>query len=223
MLRAVKIRMEYLEHPVGLGGLPWFGWVLESDRKNVVQKDYRLQIAEDSQFERLIYDSGVVESRESVHVEVPAYGGAAAAGEDAGSREGRGEQEAAGVRGSGVKLRSCTEYFVRVRVSDGVEESPYSETASFVTGILEQGQWQAAFITAEKEADSGKSGSTCLRKQIRIDGRVSYACVCATAFGLYRFFINGEKVGEDESDLRCDKPSKRGRKQAGRHAGGRLV
>ena len=25
------------------------------------------------------------------------------------------------------------------------------------------------------------------------------------------------------SDLRCDKPSKRGRKQAGRHAGGRLV
>lgn len=198
MLRAVKIRMEYLEHPVGLGGLPWFGWVLESDRKNVVQKAYRLQIAEDSQFERLIYDSGVVESRESVHVEVPAYGGAAAAGEDAGSREGRGEQEAAGVRGSGVKLRSCTEYFVRVRVSDGVEESPYSETASFVTGILERDQWQAAFITAEKEADSGKSGSTCLRKQIRIDGRVSYACVCATAFGLYRFFINGEKVGEDE-------------------------
>ena len=35
MLRVIKIRMEYLEHPVGLGGLPWFGWVLDSDRKNV--------------------------------------------------------------------------------------------------------------------------------------------------------------------------------------------
>ena len=54
MLRVVKIRMEYLEHPVGLGELPWFGWVLESDRKNVVQKAYQLQIAGDPQFEDIL-------------------------------------------------------------------------------------------------------------------------------------------------------------------------
>ena len=33
MLRVAKIRMEYLENPVGLGELPWFGWILESDRR----------------------------------------------------------------------------------------------------------------------------------------------------------------------------------------------
>lgn len=71
MLKAVKIRMEYVEQPTGLGGIPWFGWVLESDRKSVVQKSYQLQIAEDLQFERLVYDSGFVESEESVHVEIP--------------------------------------------------------------------------------------------------------------------------------------------------------
>ncbi len=251
MLRVIKIRMEYLEHPVGLGGLPWFGWVLDSDRKNVVQKAYQLQIAREPQFENMIYDSGFVESSESVHVEVPAYreddqteegavgqegaacreGGAGQEGavcresgeereeavcresgeerEGAPCREGGAGQERAGCPESGdrgescgsplrEKLRSCTEYFVRVRVSDGVEESPYSGTASFVTGILNRDEWQAEFITAEEEADSVSSGSTCLTKQIRIDGKAASAYVCVTGLGLYRFFVNGEKAGDDE-------------------------
>lgn len=170
MLIVKKITMEYLERPVGLGGLPWFGWVLESDRKNVVQKAYQLQIAEDAQFAKLIYDSGLVESAESVHVKVPEE----------------------------TEIRSCTEYFVRVRVSDGAEESPYSEVSSFVTAILNRDEWQVEFITGEAEEDSGKSGSTCLRKRIFINGEVASAFVCATALGLYRFSINGQKAGEDE-------------------------
>lgn len=182
MLRVTKIRMEYLEHPVGVGGLPWFSWVLESNRKNVLQKAYQLQIAKEPQFEQLIYDSGFVESSESVHVEVPV----------------KGESNDAVKSGSlsfAGKIHSCTEYFVRVRVSDGVEESPYSETASFVTAILDKDQWQADFISGEEETDSANSGSTCLRKQIFLEGDVESAYVCTTALGLYRFFINGEKAG----------------------------
>lgn len=184
MLRVVKIRMEYLEHPVGLGELPWFGWVLESDRKNVVQKAYQLQIAVDPQFEDILYDSGIVESGESAHVEIPAYR--------------KDDWKTDRMEEGTVKLCSCTEYFVRVRVSDGVERSPYSGTASFVTGIMNRDEWQAEFITAEEEEDSIKSGSTCLAKKIRIDGKAASAYVCATGLGLYRFFVNGEKAGEDE-------------------------
>ena len=58
MLQATRIRMEYLEEPVGFGELPWFGWVLESDRKGVIQQGYQLQIATDEGFETLVYDSG---------------------------------------------------------------------------------------------------------------------------------------------------------------------
>lgn len=186
MLKAVKINMEYLEQPVGLGGIPWFGWILESDRKNVVQKSYQLQIADDLRFERILYDSGVVESEESVHVEVPWE---------------RTEEQGIRIGEKGKawrEIQSCREYFVRVRVSDGVEESPYSDTASFVTGILDRSEWKADFITAEEETDSGKSGSTCLKKRISLDGEVESAWVCGTALGLYRLFINGEKAGEDE-------------------------
>ncbi|MCI8286211.1 MAG: family 78 glycoside hydrolase catalytic domain [Lachnospiraceae bacterium] len=186
MLKAVKIRMEYVEQPTGLGGIPWFGWVLESDRKSVVQKSYQLQIAEDLQFERLVYDSGFVESEESVHVEIPWE-----------KTEGQGIRINEKGKVSG-EIQSCREYFVRVRVSDGVEKSPYSDTASFVTGILDRSQWKAGFITVEEESDSEKSNSTCLKKRIYLKGEVESAYVCGTALGLYRFFINGEKAGEDE-------------------------
>ncbi len=160
--------MEYLENPVGLSGMPWFGWVIESDGKNVVQKAYQLQIASDADFGKMVYDSGWVESAESVHAEA--------------------EMEPA----------SCTGYFVRVRVRDGREESPYSEPAGFVTALLSKDEWKGGFITGEEEADGEKSGSTRLRKKIRLKGEVESAYVCVTALGLYRLFLNGKKVGDDE-------------------------
>jgi len=169
MLRIGKVRMDYLDSPIGTAGMPQFGWVIESDRKNVIQQAYQLCIGEDAQFERMVYDSGWTGGRESAHVDV-----------------------------EGISLKSCTRYYVRVRVRDGVEESPYSDTASFVTAVLDPREWRAQFVTSESKADKDLSKSTCLRKQIRIEGEVESAYLCVTALGLYRAFVNGEKAGEDE-------------------------
>ena len=192
MLQVAKVRMDYLEHPVGLDRLPVFGWVLESDRKNGIQKAYQLQIAEDMQFARIIYDSGFVESEESAHVKIPwrVAGGRKTGPADAASGDRAGN--------AAVEIGSCREYFVRVRVDDGVEKSGYSETASFVTAFLDRNEWKADFITAEEETDRDQSGSTCLKKKVVLDGEIESAYVCCTALGLYRFSINGEKAGEDE-------------------------
>ncbi len=175
MLKIARITMDYQEEPVGTGGMPQFGWILQSDGRNVIQKAYHLQLAADRCFQGILYDTGWVESSLSAHVSV---------GQDC-------------VRG-GKQLESCTRYYVRVRVRTGSEESQYSDTASFVTGILKSDQWKAQFVTAEKEADKDKSGSTCLRKQIMIGDRVDTAYACITALGLYQFYINGKRVGEDE-------------------------
>ena len=169
MLKATSVKMEYLKDPVGLPGMPWFGWILESDRKNVVQRGYQLQIAADPAFEKMIYDSGWVEGSESVHAQAP-----------------------------GAALGSCTRYFVRVRVRDQQEESGFSDTASFVTAILNQEEWKAEFITAETSGDKDNSKSTYLRREICLDGEVEEAFVCTTALGLYHFYLNGKKVGKDE-------------------------
>ena len=140
MLRVAKIRMEYLENPVGLGELPWFGWILESDRRCVIQQGYRLQIGADEEFTRLVFDSGHVESGESLHVEAV-------------------RNTLPGTEGKTV-LQSCKRYFVRVRVWDEQEESPFSRTASFVTGLLTGAEWKAGFISGETPRDRDDSKST---------------------------------------------------------------
>lgn len=169
MLKVSEITIEYLRNPVGLDGRPWFGWILCSDKKNVNQEAYRLEIARDEDFETIVYESGWVKSRESIHVEA-----------------------------AGFCPASCKKYFVRVQVYDGEEESSFSEPALFVTAVLEQDQWQAKFITAEGSEDKDSSGSTYLRKEIEVSGEVQEAYACTTALGLYHFYINGHKVGLDE-------------------------
>ncbi len=175
MLKIERITMDYQTEPVGTGGMPQFGWILQSDGRNVIQTAYQLQLAADMYFQEMFYDTGWVESACSAHVRV---------GQDSAVR--------------GKQPESCTRYYVRVRVRTETEESPYSDTATFVTGILKTDQWKAEFITAEKESDKDDSGSTCLRKQIAIKGRIDAAYVCVTALGLYQFYINGKRVGEDE-------------------------
>lgn len=169
MLKVSEITIEYLRNPVGLDGRPWFGWILCSDKKNVNQEAYRLEIARDEDFETIVYESGWVKSRESIHVEA-----------------------------AGFCPASCKKYFVRVQVYDGEEESSFSEPALFVTAVLEQDQWKAKFITAEGSEDKDSSGSTYLRKEIEVSGEVQEAYACTTALGLYHFYINGHKVGLDE-------------------------
>lgn len=55
MVSVTKIRVNYLENPVGIQTVDQLGWVLVSDKSNVMQESYQLQIAHDSGFEDLIW------------------------------------------------------------------------------------------------------------------------------------------------------------------------
>lgn len=167
MLKIVRIHMDYEREQTGITHMPQFGWVLESDHRNVIQEAYELQIAEDADFCKRIYDSGRRE--DSASAQVKAEG----------------------------TLASMRRYYVRVRSWAAGEETDWAET-SFVTGIMDNRQWKGCFITAEEEEDANISKGTCLRKAFDIRGSVKEAYVCATALGLYQFYINGKKVGEDE-------------------------
>ena len=177
MLKAAGIRMEYEKSPVGLAELPWFGWTLESDRKNVKQERFWLQLALDGDFAELVYDSGWVESAKSAHVCALANR-LSPTGETA--------------------LLPCRRYFARVRAADGAEESDWSGTASFVTGLTDVSQWKARFVSAETEQGAAESRGTLLRRAFTVRPGVKEAYVCATALGLYQLFLNGDRVGEDE-------------------------
>ena len=169
MLKVTDIRMDYLSRPVGLAQMPHFSWVIESDKSNVIQQGYQLQIGKDPLFFELFFDSGWTESEESAHVAVCT-----------------------------APLQSCTGYYVRVRIRDNEEESGFCEPDSFVMAIRNQEEWKADFISGESPADKEKSGGTYLRTEIEAAGEIESAYVCTTALGIYHFYINGEKVGRDE-------------------------
>lgn len=162
--------MDYQENPTGVDQMPQFGWELESDRRNVTQKSYRLQIGEDREFTSLVYDSEETKSEESAHVFA-----------------------------KGADLKSAGKYYVRVRVSDGTEDSGWSPAAYFVTALLSGEEWKAPFVSAETE-DSYREESkgTCVRGTFQVRGKIKEAYAFTTALGLYNFYLNGEKVGQDE-------------------------
>ena len=170
MLKISRIYLDYQTEPVGLDHVPQFGWEIESDRRNIVQKAYRLQVSENPSFEPLCFDSGRVESGESAHVSAPE-----------------------------LKIHSASKYYVRVRVFDGTEDSGWSAPAFFVTALLKKEEWQAPFVSAEnKDSDKECSKGTYVRGMFSVRKKVKAAYAFTTALGLYNFYLNGQKVGEDE-------------------------
>lgn len=170
MLKIKRLLIDYLVHPVGVDGVPQFSWEMESSRRNVVQEAYRLQISEDSAFSHLLYDSGKMYSSQSAHV-VP----------------------------ENVELSSASVYYARVKGWDGVDESIFCEPVSFVTGLLNGEQFQAAFVSGElRNFDTETSKGTYVRGSFTLKGKVKEAYAFTTALGLYNFYLNGKKVGFDE-------------------------
>lgn len=169
MLRIDKLKADYLVNPIGITKPPQFGWVIESDKSGVMQKTYQLQIATDSDFQTIIYDSGVVESDQSAHVVA-----------------------------AGLQLSSSSSYYWRVQITDGEEESSWSQTASFTAALLSNEEWKGQFVSAETKADADNSKGTRLRRNFAVKSDIAKAIVHSTALGLYKLYINGSQVSGDE-------------------------
>lgn len=169
LLKTIGLRCEYLDNPIGMGETnPRFGWILDSDNRNVVQESYRLQVSMGEDFTDPIWDTGIIDSSESVHVEY-----------------------------AGPKLESSARYFYRVKVSDNHKnESPWSDAAFFETGILDASEWKAAFISPEGEDEGASSKGKLLRREFNLDGEIEFARVYATSLGMYELYINGAQVGD---------------------------
>ena len=172
MLEITKLLVDYEECQEGITHIPQFSWALESEKRNVMQEAYQLQIAMDAEFGKLVYDSGVQQT-----------------------------DQAAQILPEGLELLSMRRYFVRVKVCAAGEETDWFVN-SFVTGLLDNSEWKASFITAETEADIEKSKTSYVRKEFKVNtaerGTVKEAFVCVTALGLYNLYLNGRKAGEDE-------------------------
>ena len=168
MLKVTRLTINHLREPLGMDEPPRFGWALESDRRDVVQAGYRLQIAEDAGFASVLWDSGEVKGDASQNVSA-----------------------------AGFAPEPLRTYFARVCAftADG-DASPWSAPARFVAGMLGQ-PWQARPVTAEVPPCPERSQGTYVRGGFTVQGEVRAAWLCATAHGVYVPYLNGARVGED--------------------------
>lgn len=170
MLKVIKLKCEYLENPIGIGETkPRFGWIIESDMQNVIQETFHIQVATDHKFVNSLWDTGVVDSSVSVHIEY-----------------------------DGTELKSAKRYYYRVMITDNHGQvSQWSETGFFETALLDISLWEAKFISPESSEDGESSKGKLLRNEFMVKGEITFARVYVTALGMYQMCINGGRVGND--------------------------
>ena len=152
---------------------PRLTWALASDARGATQSAYQIQVAESReglrQGKALLWDSGRVESGESVHV---AYGGPA--------------------------LKSGQACYWQVRTWDARgKRSGWGPVGHWQMGLLNPGQeFTAQWIGPGPEEDTLNRPSPYFRKEFRLDKPVRSATAYITAHGMYEARINGQRVGD---------------------------
>ncbi len=167
------MRTNYHQNPLGISSddLRFF-WVLESTIHNTRQVSYYLQVATDPGFQpgkQMVWDTGRVYSDQSIQI---VY--------------------------QGNSLESQTRYYWRVRLQDNHgNDSGWSETAFFETGLRNASEWKAKWIQTPFEEDpASPQPVTQFRSAFKSKKEIQSARLYASAHGLYEIEINGKRVGD---------------------------
>ncbi len=95
-----------------------------------------------------------------------------------------------------VQLEPLTRYYWKVYVLDETGDSTWSEVQYFETAKSVCGasdQWKGRWITP----DLGKEVQAAVCREIQIDKPVKYARAYMVGLGVYEFYLNGEKQGDE--------------------------
>lgn len=167
------LRTEYKINPVGLDTKkPELSWKIASTVNDQEQTAYQIVVA--SGLKKLspgkadLWDSKKTESSQSVYI-----------------------------RYDGAPLTSKQQCWWKVRVwdKDG-NVSEWSEPATFETGMFSPDDWQAEWIKTAIEFSGYSYPSPYLRKEFTLSKPVKSARLYCTSHGLYEFYLNGQKVGD---------------------------
>ncbi len=166
-LRPLDLRCETQVDPCGVDEpKPELSWRLESSHRATRQTAWQILVA--STPDRLaredadLWDSGKVTSAETLHIP---YGGSA--------------------------LKSSQRVSWKIRVWDEAgTDTPWSQGASWTTGMMRDSDWRARWITAPFT-----QGLPLLRREFTLSQATRHAVVHLSGLGHVELFLDGTKVG----------------------------
>jgi len=188
------LQCEHKTNPLSINSsMPQFGWQLQSPKRGVLQMAYRIIVADQisllEQNTGNVWDSKKTNSNNSIQLTY-----------------------------AGIKLKAATTYYWKVQVWDNKQNTSWSETAHFTTGLYTSADWNnAKWIGYEELPDSlltvpgvhspdikRKLGATKLKQRVVVplfrktftaDKTIAHATMYISGLGQYELSINGEKIG----------------------------
>ena len=165
---------EYKHNPMGISTMvPRLSWKIFSDEFNQEQRAYQVLAASSPQLlsekKADLWNSGKVESSRSILVEY--------AGRELTSRQ------------------TCW-WTVRIWDKDG-KATRYADPAYFEMGLLDPGDWKAEWIRTAIEFDEAGHPAPIFRKDFKLDKAIASARLYVTSLGLYEFYLNGSRAGNE--------------------------
>jgi alpha-L-rhamnosidase len=178
-VNVVNLRIEYKENPIGVDiEKPRFSWILESEARGVSQTAYHILVA--SSQENL--DKNVADVWESQKVQ-----------SDLSNQ----------IEYQGSPLESNRKYFWKVKIWDQKGELQESKPAFWTTGLMHESDWKAKWIGLDKLVGSDDTISAhkvlsarMVRNEFSLEKKVKSATTFISGLGLFEFYINGEKIGD---------------------------
>ena len=173
-----NLQCEMLTNPLGIDVVqPRLSWEIKTLETEVVQTAYQILVA--SSLEKLadnnadLWDSGKVKSSQAINI---VY--------------------------KGKELDSRDEAYWKVKVWTNKGETSWSTTAYWSMGILTYAEWKSTrwigynqLFPGDTVGQFSKLSARYIRKQINLEKKIKKATVYIMGMGLYEFFINGEKIG----------------------------
>lgn len=172
-MKITNLRCEYTQNQLGMDlARPRLSWQLDSDLVGARQTAYQIIVFRDPVTEnKIIWDSGKVESDQSIFVE---YGGPALAS------------------------RQRVSWQVRVWDQAG-KPTGWSETDWWEMGLLHSKDWIAQWIGSPFVGGPRTSIPVpFLRKAFTVPAGVTHARLYITALGVYEASLNGQRIGDAE-------------------------
>jgi len=169
-----ELTCEYKKNPLGIGDTnPRLSWKIYSGENNQVQTGYQVLVASSPKLltpgKADLWNSEKVSSDQSILVKYD---------------------------GKALKSRQKCYWVVRIWDKDG-KVTKWSPPASFEIGLLKPTDWQAQWIKTAIVFDEFSYPSPMFRKEFEVAKKVKSARLYCTSLGLYEFYLNGQKVGDE--------------------------
>lgn len=167
-MKAINLRTDYLENPLGLGNTtPEFFWNCEG---GTAQSAYHVVVKKEQAAgtHKIVWDSGEVESASMTHI---------------------------GYEGEALQSRDRLLWEVSLCDENGVWGE--AAGGSFEIGLLAAEDWRAKWITGDyRPKKNMRRPVDCFRRRFEVRRGLRSARLYVSACGLYEACVNGKRVGD---------------------------